>query len=167
MNIQQEAKLFLEQLFADLERHQIEIKKSWEIDHLCYRVESENRYQTIKAFFASSHKLLVESLVGGRLIATFKLSEPIVFRDWSISVVEVPAPKKNKIVKEGFEHIEVVTDLSFSELAEKYKHLPLDKNGLAKNFNPELEIMLGERNIKFHHMSLEKVIEIETSTSNC
>lgn len=27
--------------------------------------------------------------------------------------------------------------------------------------NPELEICLGERNLKFHHSSLEEVIKIE------
>lgn len=152
---------FLEKLFVTLEKSQIDIAPHWDIDHLCYRVDSLKRYEELKGVFLTFGKLLIESDVNGRPIATFKLDSHIKFRDWVIDVVELPAPKASKPVKEGFEHIEVVCDVSFRELEEKYKHLKLDLGGLKKDFNQEFEIDLGERNIKFHHMSLESVIRVE------
>ena len=152
---------FLKKLFLSLDKSQIDIAPHWDIDHLCYRVDSLKRYEELKNSFLSFGKLLIESDVNGRPIATFKLNSPIVFKNWPIDVVELPAPKPSKPTKEGFEHVEVVCDLSFNELEEKYKHLQLDLGGLNKEFNQEFEIVLGERNLKFHHMSLESVIRVE------
>lgn len=76
-------------------------------------------------------------------------------------MVELPAPKIGKANVLGFEHIEIVCDDSFDDLQKKYSHLNLNDKGLLKSFNQELEICLGERNIKFHHLALAKVIEIE------
>ncbi|MEA9356066.1 VOC family protein [Bacteriovorax sp. PP10] len=152
---------FLEKLFKTLADSKIEIAPHWDIDHLCYRVDSLDRYEELKTQFLTFGHLLIESDVNGRPIATFKLNSPIVFKEWSIDVVELPAPKPSKPTKEGFEHIEVVCDESFSDLEIKYKHLKLDLGGLKKDFNQEFEVDLGERNLKFHHMSLESVIRVE------
>ena len=152
---------FLNQLFNKLTQEKIEIAPHWDIDHLCYRVDSLNRYEELKSLFTTFGKQLIESDVNGRPIATFKLNSAIVFKEWAIDVVELPAPKVSKPTKEGFEHIEVVCDDAFSDLEAKYKHLKLDLGGLKKDFNQEFEIDLGERNLKFHHMSLESVIRVE------
>lgn len=152
---------FLNQLFNKLAQEKIEIASHWNIDHLCYRVDSLNRYEELKSLFTTFGKQLIESDVNGRPIATFKLNSAIVFKEWAIDVVELPAPKMSKPTKEGFEHIEVVCDETFSDLEAKYKHLKLDLGGLKKDFNQEFEIDLGERNLKFHHMSLESVIRVE------
>lgn len=160
-NFEEQAVNFLEKLFLMLDESKVVIAQHWEIDHLCYRVDSLKRYEELKKSFSSFGKLLIESNINERSIATFKLNCPIIFRHWMIDVVELPAPKRSKPTKEGFEHIEVVCDLSFVDLQEKYIHLKLDLNGLSKEFNQELEIDFGERNIKFHHMSLESVIRLE------
>lgn len=155
------ANQFLIHLFDDITRAKIKLPVHWDIDHLCYRAATEEGYQKLKNDFAAFGNLLIESVVNGRMIATFKLHEPVFFQDWRIDLVELPAPKKGKSTPEGFEHIEVVCDVSFHELETLYSHLALDKKGLSKEYNQELEICLGERNIKFHHSSLESVISLE------
>lgn len=152
---------FLVNLFSILDELQVKIASHWDIDHLCYRVDSIKRYEELKSSFLNLGSLLIESEVNGRQIATFKLNSPIVFRDWFIDVVELPSPKLSKPMREGFEHIEVVCDLSFRELEDKYKHLKLDLSGLAKENNKEFKIDLGEISLKFHHISLESVIRAE------
>lgn len=156
---------FLGKLFSTLDEKQIKIAEHWDIDHLCYRVDSLKRYEELKKSFSDFGKILIESDVNGRPIATFKLNFSVSFRNWSIDVVELPAPKPSKIIPEGFEHIEVVCDLPFSKLEESFKHLKLDLGGLKKDFNQEFEIDLGLRNIKFHHLSLESVIRLEENKS--
>lgn len=161
LELQKQALECLDLLFEDLKKHRIEIIPKWVIDHLCYRTATETEYQTLKTEFLNFSDLLIESPVNGRLISTFKLHRAIVFQNWSIDVVELPSPKKGKDTPRGFEHIEVVCDVPFSELIEKYSHLKLDLGGLSKSINPELEICLGRRNIKFHHTTLAEVIQIE------
>lgn len=104
---------------------------------------------------------MIESDVNQRPISTFKLKNSIEFKNWKIDLVELPAPKKTKNTPLGFEHMEVVCDLSFLDLEKKYEHLRLDLGGLAKDFNQEFEILLGPRNLKFHHLSLSSVINME------
>lgn len=166
MNKQQFSKQaisFLELLFEDMQRNSIELMPHWDIDHICYRTHSDHNYLQVKEAFKQFSRVLVESEVNGRLITTFKLKEPIYFNEWQIDLVELPAPKIGKVTKEGYEHIEIVCDCPFREIKEKYSHCEYDEKGLTKDFNKELEIVLGDRNIKFHHSSLESVINMETN----
>ncbi len=161
--ILKQANEFLSHLAADLNFNKIVLLPDWDIDHLCYRAPSDERYEVLKNIFSSFSELLIESPVNGRLISTFKLDVPIAFQDWLIDLIELPAPKAGKVTPEGFEHIEVVCDVPLTELQSQYSHLNLDLGGLRKPFNQELEIVLGQRNIKFHHMSLESVIRFEAT----
>jgi predicted metalloenzyme YecM len=150
-------------LTEQLEKNHITLKPNWVIDHICYRVATEDKYNELKDFFLEENTLLVESIVSGRLIASFKLSRPINILGQNVSVLELPAPKAGKDTPEGYEHIEVVCTETFDELINLFSHLKLDKKGMSKNINPELEIELDTCSIKFHHQTLESVIEYEKS----
>lgn len=154
-----EAQIFLERLLAqapDLPRH-------WDIDHLCYRVESEKEYQRVKKDFSSLGNLLVESPVAGRMISTFQLDQPIEFDQWRIDLIELPAPKPGKNVKQGFEHIEVVCDVPLIHVKQLFPQAQFSSKALTKRFNAELEMSLEAGQIKFHQLSLLSVIELETN----
>lgn len=156
---------FLVKLFALLEEKKIEIKNYWDIDHLCYRASTTEKYSHLKKDFLKYATLMTESIVNGRPISTFKLDKPIHFKQWKIDIIELPAPKPGKTTIDGFEHIEVVVDDSLQYLSNLYHHLPQDKNGMAKLFNPELEIHLDKNvNIKFHNVSLESVVRLELNS---
>lgn len=157
---QNEASLFLEKLFFELQSLAIDYSK-WDIDHLCFRTETLVHYEQIKKDFSEFSNLLIESPVNGRPIATYKLNVPWKFGENFIDLIEVPAPKPNKITKPGFEHIEVVMPKSFEEIQNLYPRLNFEKNENHKAFNPELVANLKNGDIKFHHQSLEVVINIE------
>ena len=154
---------FLDLLFIDLTEKQISIPVHWDIDHLCYRSDSLSQYDALKKSFATFAHLLIESDVNGRPIATYKLNQAIHFKEWMIDVVELPAPKASKPTSAGFEHIEVVCDVPFAYFEKHFSRLNLHTEGQKKDFNQELEIHLGQRNLKFHHLSLESVINTEKS----
>jgi predicted metalloenzyme YecM len=153
---------FLDKITALLKESSIEIK-NWEIDHLCYRTDSIDHYEEVKRQFSQLGSLLIESEVGGRPIATFKLNKPVIYKNYFIDLVEVPAPKAGRVVQRGFEHIEVVLDCSFEDFIDQYPHFPFQKKGLGKTLNPELEIDFGDCAVKFHHKSLEHIINIESN----
>lgn len=156
----EKALIFLEKIFSILKENKIDIG-NWEIDHLCYRTSSLDNYAELKSLWSGLGELLIESEVNGRDIATYKLHKPVIFRDYIIPLVEVPAPKEGKQTVEGFEHIEVVIDIEFDEIIKRFPHLNFDTKALSKELNPELVVKFDDCSIKFHHMSLEKVIEIE------
>ena len=137
------------------------LKKHWEIDHVCFRTDSLDDYEQTKEKFSESGTLLVESLVGGRPIATYKLHRPIWVDDYCIGLVEIPAPKEGKNTPHGFEHLEVVIDCTFDELINSFPLLKWDRRAINKELNPELEAQFDGFNVKFHYQSLEQVINLE------
>ena len=155
-----QAYIFLDKIFSILDEKKIKIG-SWEIDHLCYRTSSLENYEKIKSDFSALGELLIESDVNGRDIATYKLHKPVVYKSYTIPLVEVPAPKDGRVTPEGWEHIEVVINVSFDEFMKNYPEIKFDTKALSKNLNPELVIKFDDCSIKFHHQSLEKVIAIE------
>jgi len=161
--IRAEALLFLERLFDRVEAVPLSLR-SWPIDHLCYRAPTLERYEVLKREFARIAALLAESQVNGRPIATFKLEQPVRWRRFLIDVIELPAPKPGKAWAEGFEHAEVVCDIPFAELEQLAPRLRFDTSGLSKALNQELELPLGGMALKFHHVSLECVVELEANT---
>jgi len=154
---------FLDKLFTHLHDANINIGH-WEIDHLCFRTSTDDKYEEAKKYFSQKGECLIESEVNGRLIATYKLHSPIRYKEWIIDLIEVPAPKPHKVTMDGFEHIEVVIDQPFSDIIQGHPHIKFQKKGLQKELNPELEIEFTDCAIKFHHKSLEHIINIE---KNC
>jgi predicted metalloenzyme YecM len=157
-----QANEFLDDLFDRLAKMNISFPHHWDIDHICYRVDSLERYQQCRDAFQQLGNLLIESEVGGRPIATYKLFEPLWLKGGrSIDLVELPAPKRGRSVNEGFEHIEIVCDEPFTAIKKRYPGNEFNESGLQKGFNQELEMRVGDKAIKFHHLSLESVICLE------
>lgn len=153
---------FLEYIFTELERLGLDVS-AYFLDHLCYRVDTADLYEEKKKQMLSHAKLLSEALISGRPIATFELNEPILFRERSIGVVEIPHPKAGIQVKTGLEHVEFVIDEDFKSFLNRYSHLSFDQSGLAKQHNPELELKFVKANVKFHRVSLREAIARESS----
>ena len=155
--------IFFAHLKQQMRANNVVLAPHWNIDHICYRVESIGRYVEMKSHLACFSTELIESQVNGRPIATFKLHEPLVFEGRKIDLVELPAPKPGKEVLEGFEHIEVVTDATFSDLKSLYSTCHFNESGLSKAFNKELQLSFENYAIKFHHLSLESVVSLEAN----
>ncbi len=157
------AQTFLDHLDSQMTVFKISLSSHWHVDHLCFRTGSEQSYQRHKELFSRLGTLLCESPVNGRLISTFKLFEPLQWKSFQVDLIELPAPKPQRPSQEGFEHIEVVIDCPFDEIKRLYSECSFNEAGLAKDFNQELEIELSGCAIKFHHLSLESVVCLETN----
>jgi predicted metalloenzyme YecM len=138
------------------------------MDHICYRVETVEHYESLRDALLINNELLVEGIIGGRRISTFKLTTPLPYNHRQIPLLELPEPKAGSFYAEGFEHVEFVTDRPLPEFIE---HLPsllatsardFDRKGLSKARNADLRVRLGAGlNVKFHERSLEEVIRRE------
>jgi uncharacterized protein len=83
---------FLERIFSGLASVGINVD-SYQLDHMCYRVESNEEYDVAKSKFMGDlqSRLLVENIIGGRMIATYKLKTPYVYHGRPIDVIELPS----------------------------------------------------------------------------
>ncbi len=129
-------------------------------DHLCFRVSSLQEYAFYKDQLLPHAELLTEAMVNGRPICTFKLDEPFQTDSHTVKLLELPAPKPGTLYDCGFEHAEFVISESFETFAARFPQLHFKHPG-KKTLNLELCLELVGKQAKFHHHSLEQVIEIE------
>lgn len=91
---------FLRTIVSHLASDQIDVSNS-ELDHICYRVETEARYEELKNILETSYAtLLSEAIIGDRFISTYRLNDPIRYINRTISILELPAPKPGRFYSE-------------------------------------------------------------------
>lgn len=148
---------FLDQLFIQLDDSAIEVS-GFELDHICYRVETEDRYQLFKRALKDFGSVISEQIISGRPILIFKLFQPIIYKSREIHCLELPAPKPESPYAEGWEHIEFVIEGTLEAFLESYPQVSFDQKGLTKKVNADLRIQFPGCSVKFHEHSLEYVI---------
>lgn len=160
---------FLKRLFSELEPVNGQVDHLY-LDHICYRVMTNEEYFVLREELVANNELLVESQIGGRPIATFRLQQPFVFRNRQIEILELPAPKSGSAYPTGFEHVEFVTDrpletfVPFLTDSLGIDPATIDRSGLDKISNRDLRVRLFPGvNVKFHERSLAEVIAEENS----
>jgi predicted metalloenzyme YecM len=151
---------FLAMVLARLEKLGIDVAEL-QADHLCYRVETAERYHGMQSKLACLGVLLGENIIGGRPIATYRLHEAVRVQGQVVDVVELPAPKPGSPYPEGFEHAEFVVAGELEDLMRKHSGLDWDTDGLHKAHNPELRLHLGAASAKFHRTALSDLIAAE------
>lgn len=153
-----EVQKFLEKVFADLKAQSIDVGR-FQMDHACFRVQTQKEYQDYKNQFLKIADLLIESPVNGRMISTLELKEPIYFEGRVLRVIELPSPKEGSSYATGFEHVEFVVDQSFEGIQSQYPNQNWEISN--KVFNAEMSLKLPSCSIKFHHLPLKAVVELE------
>ena len=131
-------------------------------DTICYRVETNDRYDELKEQLAQAALLLNEVEINGRLIASFALSEPLeAGSQHFISYIELPQPKAGSDYREGIDHVQLVTRLPLAQFHTKYQDLPFETKGLASKLNPLLKLEGENISVKFHDKHMGAVIALE------
>ncbi len=135
------------------------------MDHICYRVDTLERYDELLSILSDTAILLGEAIVSGRKIATFELREYIEFDGWTVPYLELPQPKDGSPYPEGLEHAELVVIGGLDRFAERHSDLAFDAKGMIKEVNPELGLKTDLLSVKFHEQPLGAVVRIEQRLS--
>ncbi len=159
MDIFNSVESFLEKIFLNLEKDKIDVS-DFELDHICYRVETMQEYDELKKELGKTAKLLGEVKVKKRFIASYKLSKPIIFRNRKIWIVEIPQPSEHAFYKSGWQHVEFVMKENFQTFMGKYPQIEFQTGSMGKKINPEIKIEWDDCVVKFHHQSLEYVVTV-------
>lgn len=159
---------FVANINRGLEEAQIDRSLLSEMDHVCYRVETDDRYNEVRRELLRATRLVKPvgepAMISGRPIATFKFVKPVEAEGWKISYLELPAPKEGSPYKEGLEHAEFVVlggDLEGFRVAHPHLEPFFKMGGMNKTVNPELGLKEFDMSVKFHELALGKVVRIE------
>ena len=141
----------------------IDRSEVWGMDHLCYRVETLDRYVVMKQELGRVGLLISESAVAGRNIAIFKLAHCIDSGGWLVPFIELPEPKPGSDYVEGLEHAELMVVRGLAEFQNNHADLAelFDKKALTRPLNPELGLKAFGMSVKFHELSIGAVIGLE------
>lgn len=148
----------------------------YEMDHICYRCESREEYDdTCNALCPTFGEVLVETMIGGRPIATIRLLEPIRHRGFEVRCLEVPCPKPGRLYPRGLEHAEFVVGglgdgmLDNSRLVAfmaEHAAVDFDRRALHKEVNADVSVdfdggSFGKIAAKFHQRPIYEVVAYE------
>lgn len=152
---------FIQHVDDGLESLGIERDEISMIDHICYRVETEDRYREMLQRCTEIGALVGESEINGRPIATFEFNDYLSAAGWTVPYLELPAPKEGSPYKEGLEHAELVVVGSLDRFSKRHSDLAFTSAGMGKSINPELGLKQGGLSVKFHEQQLGAVVRIE------
>lgn len=130
------------------------------VDHLCYRAATLPEYLVLKETLARHGVLLVEGMIGGRPIATYRLHQPVCWQQITVPCIELAAPKAGRAHRAGLEHIELVVP-SLPALVAAHPGLAFKTANMGDGRNPDVGLMLPSGQIKFHLRPLSEVIDEE------
>lgn len=152
---------FVQNINQGLRRAGVHRRELSQLDHICYRVETNERYDMLLDELAKRAILLRESEISGRLIAVFEFHEYLEVGGWQIPYLELPQPKEGSPYPEGLEHAEFVPIGSLNAFQARHTNLDFDEKGMGKTINPELGLKAFGMSVKFHEQSLGAVVRIE------
>jgi uncharacterized protein len=159
-NLLATAEEFLNKLISEIHPLVSEIN-SLECDHLCLRTATNEEYRHFKNELSDYGKLITEAVVNGRPISTFKLNTPVNTSHHIVGVIELASPSTTSRYETGFEHAEFIVRETLGTFISKYPHCHFVKKG-DQDFNRQLRLTINEKmQAKFHHTTLERIIEIE------
>jgi predicted metalloenzyme YecM len=154
-------KAFLKQLLLEVAEAGFDFSDFAQMDHMCYRAPTAEKYQAKKQELLAIGELLGEAQVNGRPISTFRLNNPVYYDSWRIDAIELPAPRNGVATKEGLEHVEFVLFDSMETFLKKYAGKQFIMDAADRGINPEVALKLPSYVVKFHLLSLPVVVYLE------
>ena len=152
-------KAFIADLLQKIKSAGIDIE-TYPIDHLCYRTATTEEYSELKNKLMQFSRAYIENTYHDRPISKFILKTPLLYNQYSISMLELPAPKKDIKYSSGLEHFEMVVD-DFIAFQKKYKNLWSGSDD-SNIYNETVYITFeNNKTVKFHEYSLEEVLKKE------
>jgi predicted metalloenzyme YecM len=132
------------------------------VDHVCWRCGSAEEYALLHLQLLALGTLLVQSVIGGRWISTFRLHVPVTYRippgavsgAGRVEVVELAQAKSGSPYASGWEHAELVLPKGKADEADggetvalsawmaRWPDLPWDCLGQGKARNADVRLRL-------------------------
>lgn len=139
---------FLDEIISEIESVGIDVN-GLTIDHIAYSTDSSSQYEVTLPAFTKNGKLLKEAIIGDRRVAVISLNNPIIYKNHSISIVELIEPKEGQKTFDGWEHVEFLVN-GYEEMLNKYPNLNWDTDNMNRESFSRIKLVLpSKREVKF------------------
>ncbi len=149
---------FLDKAFAHLNRQGVDVS-DYEMTHLCYRVATDEEFLTKMEELSRIGTLISSVLAEGRPYLVYKLDNPIIYQEYSVSLIALPYPKSNNTYPTALQHVAFLMNEDISTLLNKYPEIEFDILELNRVSHPEIKLRFDDLVVKFHNVSLEVLAE--------
>ncbi len=144
---------FLDKIFEALGKLGVNVS-GFELDHIAYQASSNEDYDKLKLVALKIGNLVKEPSVDNRRVGIFKLVEPVVYKGYSIPVLELIAPKEGEVCSSFLQHVEFVVD-GLQNLIDKYPGIPWVTKSMNRPDFPRSKLKLDDGlEVKFHTASV-------------
>ena len=152
---------FLDKLFIKIKNSGINVN-NFELDHIAYRPSSSELYEQKKLDLNNYGEMISEIEESGRKISIFKLTNPLIFNNFSIQYFELMGPKELNKYKDGYQHIEFVIDSTLEIFITKYSNLTFNTAHIDGKINPSIELEFDDKtSVEFHLKNIGEVVKLQ------
>ena len=149
--------VFIKGILSNLEKLNIDVSKL-NMDHIGYQASSNEEYDSLCKEFDTLGEKVSEKLVGGRRVGIYKLFNPLHYKQYVNTAIELVAPKEGQICNSGLEHVEFVITENFESFIKKYPLIPWNISAMNRAEFPMVTLKFEDNTqVKFH---LTPVLEI-------
>lgn len=142
--------IFLDKVFVKLNKLGVDVS-GLELDHLGYKVATNEEYDQTKAEFLKLGDCVGEPILNDRRIGHFKLFIPLEYGEYHIPALELIAPMQSEQCATGFEHAEFVLKESYQSFMAKHPKLNWDLSAVNRSEFSMIKLRLDENTqVKFH-----------------
>src|SRR6185369_7151876 len=135
-------KEFLDELIKNTTEKGVDVSNYY-LDHFAYQTASNESYDKLKIEFEKIADLVSENVVNGRRVGIFKFKTPFAYNNKKILVVELLAPKEDKVGPEGLEHAEFAIGMDFNTFLRKYPKVDWDTSNINRPDFPMIKLKLS------------------------
>ena len=175
----QQLKVFEDRILKALNHLGIhDVCRTLDIDHACIRFSNANDVDALRYELKDFGDELSCTEVNGRNIVIVQLDTAFQIADWKVLGLELPYPKQNQKVVDGWEHVEFVLPAATNTLEgirqAFFENFPvLDVDTLKDNYhykedsphvageqlaNPTVAIKVDGIGLKFHANTIQDVV---------
>jgi predicted metalloenzyme YecM len=131
------------------------------MSHLLYRVTTTPEYENLRDQLKFFCHRFVETQFNGRAVSILILKEPLILEDgFTVSMIELPAPRPVHMYPSGLESIGVVVGKNFPEFVSQHKAI-LDIKDHGVHCQPAFITFDNDKTAKFYEVSLEEIVKLQ------
>jgi len=132
------------------------------MSHLLYRTATLPEYEDLRDKLINFCDEFVETQFNGRAVSILILKQPLILEDrFTVSMIELPAPRSAHMYPSGLESIGVVVGKELSNFIEKHKTVLTGVKDHGIHCQPAFITFENDKTSKFYDISLREIVLLQ------
>lgn len=132
------------------------------MSHLLYRTTTPPEYETLRDELIKHCSEFVETQFNGRAVSILILKKPLLLEDgFSVSMIELPAPRPEHIYPSGLESIGVIVGKKLPEFIKQHEHVLTGVKDHGQHCQPAFITFDNDKTSKFYDISLREIVILQ------